>query len=139
MSADPGGDVRTALNGAGIGLTAGTNLFDGPEQPYGTGVPHAATFVLPTGGPAPRPFIGMSVELRHPYVQVTSRSDPDDYNGGEAQARAIRDALHRQVVARGVGGDYTECIALQDAPNYLGMDRHRRHRWTNNFQLWHRE
>lgn len=139
MSADPGGDVRTALNAAGIGLTGGTNLFDGPEQPQGTNVPHEAAFVLPTGGPSPASFIGMTEEMRYPYVQVLNRSDPDDYNGGEAQARAIRDALHRQVVARGVGGNYTECMALQDGPNYLGMDRHRRHRWTSNFRLWHRE
>ena len=139
MSADPGGDVRAALVTAAIGFTAGTNLFDGPEKPQGTGVPNEAAFVTPYGGPAPEPFLSGADEQRYPQVQVFYRSDPDDYAGGETTARAIYGALHHQSIPRAVGGTYTNCRALQGAPIPLGIDEHRRHRWSINVELWHRE
>jgi hypothetical protein len=140
MSADPGGDVRAAIEAAGIGFTAGTNLFDGPEQSQGTGVPNEAAFVLPYGGPPPSAFCGnRTAEERYPAVQVLYRSDVDDFDGGESTARAILGALHHQTIFRGVGGSYTDCTGLQSLPLYIGVDESRRHRWTINLELWHRE
>lgn len=139
MSADPGGDIRAVLTAAGIGLTEGTNLFDGPEQPESTGMPHAAAFVLPYGGAPTVAFLGGTTEERFPLVQILYRSDPDDYNGGEETARDIRDAIHHVSIARAVGGTYTDCTVQSSAPLYIGIDEHRRHRWTINAELWHRE
>lgn len=140
MSADPGADVVTALEAAAIGLTGGTNLFKGTEQPFGDGVPNAAAFVIPYGGPAPSAFCGNRVEEeKFQAVQVLYRSDPDDYNGGETMARAILNALHHQTIVRGTGGNYTDCYSAQSLPYSLGVDESRRHRWTINVELWHRE
>ena len=139
MSAEPGYDVRIHLAAAAIGFTSGTNIFDGPERAYGDGVPHEAAFVTPYGGPQPQPFIGGTTEQRFPQVQVLYRSGVDDYNGGEAKARAIRDALHHQSITRATGGSYTDCRALQSAPLFLGIDEQRRTRWAINVELWHRE
>lgn len=139
MSADPGGDLRAHIETAAIGFTGGTNLFDGAEQPAGAGVPDEALFVLPYGGPAPMADVGGSTEERFPKVQLLYRSDPDEYNDGETAARLVLETVHHQTIARGVGGSYTDCTADTSAPLYLGMDEKRRHRWTINVELWHRE
>lgn len=139
MSANPGSDIRIHLAAAGIGLTAGTNLFDGPEVGQGTGVPHEACFVLSYGGAPTIAHMGKGYEERYPMVQVRVRSGVDDYAGGEALSRAVLHAIHHRAVARSIGGYYTDVTVQQSEPLYIGHDNDRCHRWSINVELWHRE
>ncbi|KPJ59103.1 MAG: hypothetical protein AMJ46_12620 [Latescibacteria bacterium DG_63] len=110
-------------------LTAGTNLFEGPVRPVGTGIPDKAVFVLATGGPAPEPFLAGDAsspdEERVHSLLIRVRSEPGEFNNGQTLARSVRDAAHRASVAGYLDVSIRECD-----PAYLGADDEGRHEWS---------
>lgn len=137
-AAKPTTDVRTHLNTQVGALTAGTNLFDGSSHAVGTGVPAKAVFVLASGGPGAEAYIGSPEERRWPNVQCVVRSDAEDFAGGEALARLVRDTLHHQTITRTGGGSYDGRV-MQDEPIYMGPNEARQHEWSVNTELYHEE
>lgn len=136
MATDPDGDVVAHLNTTIGALTTDTNLFASKQQAPVDGIPHLAVFVLPTGGPAPEAYVdgGSGSERRYSAVQVTSRSEPREYNAGKAFARVIRDALHHATIA-----GYLDVKVNETEPNYLGENDAGNHVWTSNLELFHEE
>lgn len=143
MAQSPGYDVATRLAtaltftsppGGSLTLTLGTNLFIGPERAVeGSTIPAQAVFCLGSGGPQPRPYLGASVVggQRLSRVQVVVRSTSDDFDGGEALARACLTRLERAELS-----GYYNCRVLESEPNYIGQNEHGLHRWTLNVELW---
>jgi len=137
MATTPDVDVATRLGAAGIGLTLGTNLFAGPVRAYVDGtVPHQSVFCLATGGPPPEPFCGdpTNKDFRRSKVQVRTRSNLEDFDGGQTLTRNTRNAIHKASV---VG--YVDVEVLESEPNYLGKDEDGHHEWSINVELMHRE
>jgi len=135
MATAPDSDVVTQLVAAGIGLVSGTNLWRGPERAAGTGVPAKSVFVLASGGYPPRPFLGpSSTDMRRSTVQITVRSDAQDFDGGQTLVRAVRNAIHKAAVA-----GYVDIRVRESEPNYLGQDEAARHLWTVNVEMEHEQ
>lgn len=123
-----------------VTLTQGTNLFLGPiRMQQGTTVPVLAVFVLATGGPPPEPYFASTTagtdganQLKYEAgVQVTVRSDPDEYQQGRDLARGIADALNLATIS-----GYIECKLMQAVPVYTGMNSTQNHTLRVNAQLW---
>lgn len=135
MAKDPVTDLVTYL-GANLGsLTKGTNLFHGPERETDPGgdIPSPCVFAIPTGGPAPRPFLsGGSKQWTGRYrVQVIVRSDQEGYGGGLTLAKSIHDTLHLATIT-----NWYHAEADQPGPVYIGKGENDLHRFSLNFTLW---
>ena len=128
--ANPDLDLATAIATRVGTLTLGTNIFAGPVRPS----PDEAVFVLASGGAGPIPYRetdtgGGPDQLRRHAVQVFVRSANEDYAGGAALSRVVRNALD----CREPTG-YVDVRARQD-PIYLEQDDEGRHRWSLNFSV----
>lgn len=87
--------VVAQLAAAGLGLSAGTNLFRGRVQPAGDFIPARAVFCLLLAGDANVPYLGNTGDWQEQRVQVRVRAAADDYAGGQSLAAAVIAALHR--------------------------------------------
>jgi hypothetical protein len=131
--ATPAEDLVTVLAAAGLGLVPGTNIFRGPPRAPSAGVPSKAVFCLGTGGYPPRPFVdGSGLCVRQPTVQITIRSDAEDFAGGEALARDVSNAVHMHPPA-----GYGDVLVRESEPTYLGQDEAGRHLWSINAEMRH--
>jgi hypothetical protein len=120
-------DIAQFLEAQGLG-TVDTDIFVGPSEPYGTGVPGVCIFVTPTGGPAPDDFVGQAATgIRHLRVQVMVRGAPGKFADANTVAQGVRDALHLQMVP-----DYMK-VTLAQEPFLLPSDDTRAYRWAVNF------
>lgn len=140
----PAHDVATLLagaialpsppGGAAVVLTYadGGNLMLGPVTHSGDGAsPQLAVFVLQTGGPPPAPYLGSAGDSwRQARVQVTVRSEADEFSRGEALARALWERAHLGAAAGAV-----VVLASESEPTYLGRDEHLFHRWSFNLTV----
>lgn len=128
-------DVATALAGAGIGLTLGTNVFWGPvrESDPSTAFPSAAVFCTMRGGAPPINYCDASItpQLREPLVQVMIRSAPRDYAAGQATARQVKNALH-DIPPTG----YDACRVEQAEPLPIGETNQGEHLFSLNVHLY---
>jgi hypothetical protein len=118
---------------AGASLTLGTDLFEGPQRPPSSLIPHAVTFVIATGGPVNAPYMNDSQDHRVNTIQVLTRGSVGDYDGALAQARASRAALHRADLASYPG--YFGIVVREPDPVFLGFDDTEHPRFTFNVQL----
>ena len=106
-------------------LVVGTDVFSGMVRPKGDGVPARAVFCMPTGGPKPSNFCGVSKVRRFSPVQVRVRYDQDDEDAGILFARLVRDAVHHATI-----GGYIEIETQQSEPSPLGPDRQGLPEWS---------
>lgn len=122
----PGGSLVVGFDGAP------NNVIAGPARESDDIVPNELINVLQTGGPPPMPFMGSAPNknVKIARVQVTVRSKLDNFGDGEALARGILQKLHLVVL-----DGYTDVMAQETEPNYLGEDERRIHRWTMNFAM----
>ena len=137
MATAPDTDLRTHLI-ANVGTCTSSNTFAGGKRATdaNAGVPEQAVFCLATGGAPPEADIdnGADGEWRFSGVQITIRSNPHEFEGGQTLARAIRDALHHSPPS-----GYVEAEAQESEPLYLGMEDNGNHVWTVNVMLRHRQ
>lgn len=131
-SLTPDAAVVTHLAAAGLGLTAGTNLFRGTMRPVAAGVPALAVFVAETGGPPPVPYIDAAVngDTWHFDVQVMIRGNRETTAAARTLARNIRNSLHRATIT-----GYLSVVAQQSAPTPLGFDESERPLFSVNVRL----
>lgn len=106
-------------------LVLGTSVFYGMVRPPEDGIPVRAVFCMPTGGPKPTNFCGVSKVRRFSSVQVRVRYDKDDPDGGIIFARLVRDAIHHATI-----GGYIEVETQQSEPAPLGLDRQGYPEWS---------
>lgn len=126
---DTAKDIVDFLAAAGLGLTAGTDLFVG-LMPEG---PDPCVAVIATGGPQPTAFLsGGTSSLRYPTCQVAIRGKPNDADpqGGHTLAGQVLDALEMADVP-----PYVWCRVRESAPFRLPDDGNRRPWWVFNVEL----
>jgi hypothetical protein len=122
-------DVATHIGATVAGFTYLTNVFDGPVRPV-PAAPAKAVFVLATGGPPPEARIGETQADRFPALQIRTRGDKNDFAGGLADARAVRDAVHYAPLA-----GWVDVRVQETEPNYLGEDNNGHPEWSVNAEL----
>lgn len=118
--------------GADVTLTygAGGNLMVGPVRAEEGAVPTVAVFVLQGGGFAPTPYMGQSESWHTSRVQVTVRSPVDQFQQGEALARALHARAHLNTPP-----GYTFALASESDPVYLGPTDAGSHLFTFNLDV----
>ncbi len=116
-------DVSTALAAAGIGLTAGTNLFMGAIQAPSTRVPIDSTFIGSAPGAAPERFMGEVTEIRSPMIHIRTRSG--SFQTGDTRIRLIQDTMQAFPIS-----GYLDVKAVQSEPTYLGQTKEGHHLWS---------
>lgn len=131
--------VANYLAAHGFG-TIGTDLFRGGVRPAdpGAGIPHAAIFVLATGGPPPDPFLpanGSQTSLYQSNVQVRVRGDSDDMAATTVQAQAVLDALHLAVLTM-TSANFIACKSLSASPLPMGRDLTEHPEYSVNVTVW---
>lgn len=119
-------DLVTHLAAAGVGLTAGTNLFRGPVRGALDEVPGEAVFVLLSGG-FREGRIGNARVVRDAAIQIVVRGKRDAFEAGITLARNVWDAVHYAVIA-----GYLDVQCDQGEPLYLGETEDGRHQWAVN-------
>ncbi len=125
---NPPSDVATFLEGAGLGLTFGTDLFTGPVRDVSTGVPKDAIFVKGLPGGLPERTMGEIDEIRSPIVSIQVRNTT--FSAGDTQARAIQEALQSGEL---VG--YIDVVPQQSEPFVLPQDNEGLHQWSMIYTL----
>ncbi len=113
-----------------VALTTNVNLFLGPALGPDDTRPQKSVFVTATGGPRNDRLCGTTHDYRILTVQVIVRADPSDYDGGQALARACRDAIHCATIS-----GYVDAGVREPDPYYLRTDEDGRHLWTMNVNL----
>lgn len=132
-------DVATALAGSGIGLTIGTNLFQGSPLQVQTGMPSQSVFCELLGGyGTPQRYLqgpyneaGVGVQAREPRVHITVRSNPHDYQGGQTLARNVRDSLHDVPIS-----GYDAVRIEQQEALFVYQTNNGEFVWTMDCHLW---
>lgn len=110
-------DVATRLQTAGVG-TVGTDIFTSGMRPPSDQIPHAALFVIPTGGTGPEPLLDAGAkDYFRPTVQIMIRGDVGAYITTRTKAKSALDAVHKATVS-----DYFQVLARTPQPLYLGLD-----------------
>lgn len=133
-SGTPNHAVATVISDALGAWTIGTNLFAGPVRqpsPDESPIPIKCVFCLSSGGPEPRRTFG-TPQIDQPAVQIRLRWDNKyDFDGGEAAARAIRDAVDNA----SAGSGYIRCRVTHSEPLYLGEGGDGWPEWSINVEL----
>ncbi len=124
----PANDVATELDGAGISLTLGTNLFTGPLREVSASVPRDAIFIKGLPGGLPERTMGQVDEIRSPLVSVQVRNT--SFNGGDTKVRDIQETLTGVVIA-----GYLDIATQQSEPLYIGQDNEGLHLWSMIYSL----
>ncbi len=124
----PANDVATELDGAGISLTLGTNLFTGPFREVSPRVPKDSVFIKGLPGGLPERTMGQVDEIRSPLVSVQVRNT--SFNGGDTKVRAIQETLTGVVIA-----GYLDIATQQSEPLYIGQDNEGLHLWSMIYSL----
>ncbi len=133
MSHDPTVAVVDLLDGdSALGLTPGTNLFEGSVLPAVGGAPANSVFVLASSGPEPVRVMGQSREIRFPIVQITVRWMPQ--GTGRVKAKAIMDSLQGQSIA-----SYMDLKLSGSEPFSLGQDQEGNYQWLISLLLTYEE
>jgi hypothetical protein len=123
---DAAADVATFLEGAGLGLTRGTNLFtlhNRDEIPDEAVLP--SVFVHPAGGPPPDPYFGAHSSDHEFQLSIMVRGEKEKAQEGFAFARSISDSLQMATIA-----PYYSVLLRESAPVPLGTDDHDAPGWT---------
>jgi hypothetical protein len=138
-AAAPGETMATFFQTGGFGAK-GTDIFIGPERPsdiakIATGIPPAAIFCRPTGGPAPSPYMHTTrPSMYFCSVQVIVRGEKDSE---EATRLKARDMLVRTQAAAGSAvGSFLGTEVMESEPNDVERNDKEQPRYTFNVRLW---
>lgn len=112
-----GEDVKAHLDT----LSLGVPVFIGPARPANPpAIPHAAVFVLETGGMAPMPYMdGSTTAYRAVRCQIRIRGEPHAYQAARDRALTIWSAMQQ---TDSITNNYTRVTNMQSYPMYLGED-----------------
>ena len=128
----PDNDIASALQTAGVG-TVGTNIFRGGIRPVSGLIPHAAIFVLPTGGSGPDPLINAgATDYSRPTVQMIIRGNVGAYITTLTTAKSCITAVHKATIA-----GYFQVLARNPDPLYLGLDDTEHPMFSVNVELFY--
>jgi len=114
--------------------TLGTNCFYGPVTPD----PVEGCWVVPTGGPPPKRFIGETEQQKHYSFQIRTRSDKGDFDGALLNARNVSDTLH-DAIHSGTFASYLDIVLLQSQPMFIGFDDYGRPQFSQNIEAHFKE
>lgn len=129
-------DIATQIADNTAGVVLGTDVFTGPPRAFDLdnpsvpgAVPEQAIFCLGTGGIDDIPYVdGGDKNAQKRYtVQVTIRSNPEDYDGGKTLADAVFEAIDKNPP-----DTYEEVRALNSSPLYVREDEGNHHEWVIN-------
>ncbi len=134
MSARPLKDLAAFLDGAGIGLTSGSNLFTERVVEPGGNVPAAAVFLLDGISTAPSTFLnGAGNNVNTFAVQGIVRGDRDEPETANDLAALIMSKLnHAKPLIDGGPAAYITVELDQSNPIRLESDKEDRPRYSFN-------
>ena len=128
----PDNDIASRLQTAGVG-TVGTNIFRGGMRPVSNLIPHAAIFVLPTGGGGPTPFLDAgATDFSRPTVQILIRGNVGAYIATLNTAKSCITAVHKSTIS-----GYFQVLARNPDPLYLGLDDTEHPMFSVNVELFY--
>lgn len=133
MLKDVAADLAAQLEGAGLGLTEGTNLFVGEIPADETTTPGKAVFLIEAGGTNEPLLGGQRAGIAEPVVQARVRGDREGFQAGDQFARDVFAALH---LTQPTG--YISVQAREARPFYLGSDAAGRPLFTVNLLVRYR-
>lgn len=116
---------------SGVTLARDVNLFFGPVREVRAEVPAQAVFCVNARGLKPEPYLNNQDDFKVFQVEVTVRSAPADYTGGEQLARDIMGQLQRKAPA-----GYITCLLQQSGPELRSEDAERQFQWAFVAELW---
>lgn len=129
---DAPSDVAAFLEGAGLGLTRGSNLFvseEIPANPFGSG--EAGTAVLPrvhvrpAGGPPPAPYFGSGGSDHLLQLSILVRGEREKAQEGFLFARQLASSLQKASIA-----PYYSVLLRDSQPVSIGRDDHDEPGWS---------
>lgn len=145
MPFEPAIDFVRAMDGASASFTFNTNIFAGEERaPKKRGrvtvIPEEGVFCLENGGrPIDIVHDAPGADESDVYwvrIEAVIRSKRNDFDGGQALARLVRQTGHKLAVTQFVGGAvYIDCLSVGSGPTYLVDDDTEHHRWLQEFEL----
>ena len=110
-------DIANRLQAAGVG-TVGTDIFTGAMRAPSDQIPHAALFVIPTGGTGPEPLLDAGTnDYFRPTVQIMIRGNIGAYITTRTTATSALDAVHKSSIS-----GYFQVLARTPQPLYIGLD-----------------
>jgi len=127
---ESGVDLATAIGTNVVAATLGTNCFHGPVRPPEDDYETEAVFCIEGGGPAAEPNNGKTTRVVFAEVQVRTRGDKDDYDGG----KDFTDSIFSYTEHASISG-YINVRDLSAAPIYLGKDAGGRHEWSYTVEM----
>lgn len=123
-------DIATKLQTEGVG-TVGTDIFRGGQRPPSNVIPHAAIFVIPTGGTGPLPFLdNASTNYYIPTVQLIVRGNVGTYITTLGTATSCITNLHQSTIS-----GYFSILVRNPEPLYLGLDENDHPLFSVNVEL----
>lgn len=129
MSTNPVADLVDFLDAdSSIGLTKGTDLFQGTMRGVSDDVPRNAVFVYSEGGVDPQRFMTQVTEIRYTLIAVRTRWSK--FAGGNAKAQAIQNALQGASIS-----GYMDIVASESLPTSLGQDESGNHLFLSVFRM----
>lgn len=127
---NPGEEIAEFLEGVGIGLVLGVNMFVGPVRAESDFVPSQSVFVVPRNGRMSDRVFNLDFELQYPMVVIRVRSE--DYRSGYDLARQIYHELQSQDVS------FLDVRCIQSEPIFLEQDDNDNYQWQMNFEVMRR-
>lgn len=123
---DVAADIAAYLEGAGLGLTRGTNLFAADEVPdFADTATANEVYVMASGGPAPKPFLGTGSSLHQMSASVLIRGTHMTKTSAGALAASVLRALHLAPIS-----GYVSVLARDALPVYLSVEPHDAPGWS---------
>lgn len=126
---DPVSDFVDYLDGdSTLGLTKGTDLFEGPLRAVGDYVQRNAVFVHSIGGPEPQRVMTQTSEIQRVVLSVTTRWDR--YSAGNTKAQAVQNALQGASIS-----GYLDVRSTESLPTLIGQDAQANSLFMSMFEL----
>lgn len=129
-----GTEIVAHLAGAGLGLTAGTNLF---SVPFPESAQDDVVSVVTYGGGASERSFGPSLQAPAAEVDVRFQVMVRSGRDGAATAEALADAIYKKLDGLGPlslsGVLYHDVVSTDGPPKFLSFDDNNRPRYYMNF------
>lgn len=126
---NPVSDLVNTLDGdSALGLTKGTDLWQGPSRGPNDNIPIDSVFVYSDGGLDPQRFMGQVSEIREALLIVRTRSHK--FTVGNLRAQAIQNTLQGAVIS-----GYLDIVATESLPVSLGVDENGNHLFMSIFKM----
>lgn len=125
-------DLVNFLSTNVVGITSGTNLFQGPPRGPNNRFPGRSVFVTGLGGAEAARVMQEVSETRFAVLNVLTRWR--GFAAGNTLTRLIQDTLQ----AADISG-YLDVVALQSEPTFIGEDAENNFLWSMGYQLVYEE